>query len=63
MNHYLYSKDYDLSIGTFSFNMRIFDQWTHFHLIGTFSVNRHVKANFGAQAQQVSGSGPKDLRQ
>ena len=42
MNYFLYPKDYDSSIDTFSFNMHIFGQYTHFHLIGIFSVNRYI---------------------
>ena len=38
--------NYDPSTCTFSFNMHIFYQQTHFHSISTFSFNKHV---FGQQ--------------
>ena len=40
MNHYLYQKDYNSSMGTFSF------RYAHFQLINTFSVDRPAVTNF-----------------
>ena len=42
INHYLYPKNYNHSISTFSFNMHHFNQKAYFHLIDTFSINRHI---------------------